>query len=153
MKNLQSFDWCLIHVMCHFCLCSRFFSSYMFSINLVMMVWFSLSLSCLGFTDVPDYVNLYLSQNLESFYSYFIKYHFCTNISLLILGLKDINVKHSTSYHKSLKLNLFVLKLAFPLFFRWEEPLLIYPHIHFFFFHLYSTTELRQWILNFRYSF
>ena len=104
--------------MCHFCLCSRFFSSYMFSINLVMMVWFSLSLSCLGFTDVPDYVNLYLSQNLESFYSYFIKYHFCTNISLLILGLKDINVKHSTSYHKSLKLNLFVLKLVFPLFFR-----------------------------------
>ena len=73
-----------------------------------MMFWFLLSLSCLGFTDIPDYINLYLSQNLESFYSYFIKYHFCTNISLLILGLKDIRVKRATSYHKSLKLNLFV---------------------------------------------
>lgn len=73
-----------------------------------MMFWFLLSLSCLGFTDIPDCVNLYLSQNLESFYSYFIKYHFCTNSSLLILGLKDIRVKRPTSYHKSLKLNLFV---------------------------------------------
>lgn len=110
-----------------------------------MMFWFLLSLSCLGFTDIPDCVNLYLSQNLESFYSYFIKYHFCTNSSLLILGLKDIRVKRPTSYHKSLKLSLlFVLKLVFPLFFRLEKPLLIYPHIHFFSFHLHSTTELRQ---------
>ena len=103
-----------MYIMCRFCL--TVFKSFLF-----LYVFHQFNYDALVFTEfvllgIHWYFWLCKSifHKIWSFYSYFIKYHFCTNSSLLILGLKDINVKHLASYHKPLKLNLFVcFKICF----------------------------------------